>query len=79
MSPSEEAEINKLVKDSAAKLIEHFDTVQIFVTRHRGDLETTQSFEYGEGNFYARLGHITEWISMQDQFQRNAAIKKDNQ
>jgi len=77
MSESDEAEINKLVKDAAVKLAEHFDCVQILVTKHKGGEEVTQSFEHGVGNFYARLGHVREWLCLQDQFQRNHAIRKD--
>lgn len=71
------AEMEELVKRSAAALAEHFDTVQIFVTRHDGGNEITQSYETGRGNFYTRYGQITEWTQMQDQFQRNEAIRRD--
>jgi len=62
------------VKES---LLEHFDSVRIFVTRHNGSEDTTQSYETGGGNFYAQLGQVREWVCIQDQYQRNYAVRKD--
>lgn len=70
-------EDKKVVDEAVAKLSEHFDSVRVFVTRHNGGDGETESYETGGGNFYAQLGQITEWVSIQDQFQRNHAIKKD--
>lgn len=67
----------KIVDNCRDKLMEHFDSVRIFVTKHSGNQENTASFETGGGNFYAQLGQVKEWISIQDQYQRNYAIKKD--
>lgn len=69
----------KLVDDCVAKLMENFDSVRIFVTRHDGSQDSTASYETGGGNFYAQLGQIREWICTQDQYQRNHAIKKDKE
>jgi hypothetical protein len=60
-------------------LAEHFDSVQVFVTVHNGGKEATRALESGSGNFYARLGQVREWVAIQDQYQRNWAIKKDNE
>lgn len=50
-----------------AMLGEHFDTVQIFVTRHEaGSLNGTIGACKGEGNWYARLGYVKEWILQHD-------------
>lgn len=77
MSPDEKQQIQDLVKRHAAQLGEHFDSVQIFVTRHRGEDTTTAAYEYGAGNFLARFGQVVEWLSIQDQYQREEAKRRD--
>lgn len=67
----------KLVDDCVAKLLENFDSVRVFVTRHDGNQENTASYETGGGNFYAQLGQVQEWVCIQEQYQRNHAIRKD--
>lgn len=67
----------KLVDDVREKLMEHFDSVRIFVTRHDGGNAETCSYETGGGNFYAQLGQISEFMAIQDQYQRNHAIRED--
>lgn len=64
---SEEDEIakadNERVMAALQTLIEHFDTVQIFVTRHEaGRCDGTIHVIHGEGNYFARLGQISEWV-----------------
>lgn len=66
------------VKQAADLLIEHFDSVRIFVTKHGSD-DSTSCFEIGRGNFYAQFGQVTEWLSIQDQYQRNEPIRRDNE
>lgn len=55
----------RVLKAHTHALMSRFDTVQIFVTKHDDKDGSTQSFVFGEGNFYARLGQIEEWISAQ--------------
>ncbi len=46
-------------------LREHFDTVQIFTTKHgctNGDGIGTISFRKGFGNYYARYGQVQQWL-----------------
>jgi hypothetical protein len=74
----DESTIKQMVDESAAKLAEHFDSVQVFVTIHDGGKERTHSYETGRGNFYSRYGQVSEWVSMQDQLQRNEAVRRDN-
>jgi hypothetical protein len=51
------------LKAAVNGLIEHFDTVQIFATRHEsGTLDGTVAASRGGGNWYARIGHVKEWI-----------------
>lgn len=70
-------ELREKVDAVVAQLSEHFDSVRIFVTLHNGGEEATQSYETGGGNFYAQLGQVREWVTIQDQYQKNWAIRKD--
>lgn len=51
-----EVEIDKRI----AELMIHFDTVQIFVTRV--DDGITMGAARGNGNWYARVGHVSCWV-----------------
>lgn len=53
------------VEAAASALIEHFDSVRIFVTKHDGEKDATGSFTSGKGNFFAQQGQIAEWMLIQ--------------
>jgi hypothetical protein len=77
---SENETLKAIIEKHASELAEHFDSVRVFCTKHpEGSSSETVTFEEGRGNFYAQLGQIVEWMSIQDQFQRNYAIKKDKE
>jgi hypothetical protein len=58
----------KLMDDALQGLGEHFDSVQIFVTRHEaGEKGGTLAVKRGCGNIYARYGQIREWLIEQDE------------
>ncbi len=48
-----------------AQLMEHFDTVEIFVTSYQPN-QTTNYTARGSGNWFARKGQIQEWIMRSD-------------
>lgn len=73
-----EQEVIRIAEEAKAKLMEHCDSVQIFVTKHDGGESETASYETGGGNFMARYGQISEWLEIQRQYQRNYAIRKDS-
>lgn len=50
----------EILKKASQGLIQHFDTVQIFVTRHEG--EGTVRGNWGNGNWYARFGQVSLWV-----------------
>lgn len=55
-------------------LMEHFDTVQIFVTRHeQAALDGTVNVAYGAGNWFARRGQVGHWCMKQDEFDKERA------
>lgn len=74
------AEIQTLVDDAVAKLREHCDSVQIFVTVTPDDGSSdTWGCESGKGNFYARAAQIEEWVRMQHQRQTEYTKRKIRQ
>lgn len=57
-----------IVKRFAEALGEHFDTVQIFVTRHEsGTYGGTLNINYGVGNWPARYGQVSHWMLKQNE------------
>lgn len=67
----------KLRLDNIAKeLGEHCDSVRLFVTipTERG---ISVAMDSGCGNIYAQLGQVREWLCIQNQYQRNWAIRND--
>lgn len=49
------------IKVATASLGEHFDTVQIFVTRYDPESGTT-NINWGSGDYFARLGKVRHWL-----------------
>lgn len=65
----------ELVQKHIAQLSEHFDSVQIFVTRHDGESGSTLGVNLGEGNWYARRGHVEDWLTAIDNVTASEAIE----
>lgn len=57
----------KMVEKAAEELSEHFDSVQIFCTRHEGAKGTTEHIMLGKGNWFARMGSVQEFITRNDE------------
>ncbi len=68
----------KIVDSAKDRLLEHFDSVRIFVTSHKGENDNTQAYTIGGGNFYTQYGQVLEWKARQDQ-QNREDVKKDNE
>jgi len=69
----------EMVKKHAEALGEHFDSVQIFTTRHEPTTAGgTATVQYGVGNYYARYGQAREWVLKQDEWTRVEARKEDD-
>lgn len=80
MDQHDKDHIRSLMDKACEQIIEHCDSVRIFVTKHSGDGTVNTTFiDSGRGNFYAQLGQVREWLVIQEQYQRNWAIKKDEQ
>lgn len=69
-------ELTQLIEGTVMRLMEHVDSVQIFVTRHKpaGKDTATQHYSWGDGNFYTRYGHIKSWIIKQDAIIRSEVL-----
>jgi len=54
---------DKALKAAVDELMQFYDTVQVFVTKYKGDEnDATQGQVFGRGNLFARLAHIELWI-----------------
>lgn len=75
-----DADLERIEK-VAQVLGEHFDTVQIFATRHEPGAKDagTYRFSAGCGNWYARYGQVREWMLMQDEMAREKARRRYNE
>lgn len=62
------------VRETCNALMEHFDSVQIFATRHEaGELSGTVQVDFGRGNWFARRGQIHDWCVKEDEVTRQQA------
>lgn len=57
----------KILRSHAAQLMEHFDSVQIVVTRFDSDVQQTFKGNQGCGNWYANFGAVKEWLEEQNE------------
>lgn len=55
-----------LLKKAAGQLMEHFDTVQIFVTKQCDGADGTVNANWGCGNWFARYGQVNGWLIYQN-------------
>jgi hypothetical protein len=57
------------IQTAVEGLGEHFDTVQIFVTRveHDGNDGMTMNANWGTGNWFARKGQVQDWLTKIDE------------
>ena len=63
-----------LMQSHLDQLGEHFDTVQIFCTKHEPETANgTINIKYGSGNIFARIGQCADWIEQQRQYTRTDA------
>lgn len=60
LDDSEEKSL-EVVKRASDGLLEHFDTVQIFVSRYSPEIGT-ETVHWGGGDWFSRYGLIKDWI-----------------
>lgn len=69
-----------LIREALNKLSEHFDSVQIFATRHEsGELDGTVNITLGTGNWFTRYGHVRSWLVRNDEQERITMRKKEGE
>jgi hypothetical protein len=61
--PDRGDEDTTILRNCCARLSEHFDTVQIVVTREQQG--GTMMGHYGDGNVYARIASAQQWLKTQ--------------
>jgi len=80
MENEDMADINdrevKIVESAARCLMEHFDTVQVFVTRY--EKENTTMLATGFGNWFARHGQVSQWLQREEEGLR-CSVRADNE
>lgn len=54
-----------IIEKHIAQLMEHFESVQIIATKIEGD--ETIAASKGDGNWYARVGSVRDWLAQQDE------------
>ena len=67
----------EIVQRHIDQLLEHFDTVHVFCTRHEPD-KGTFNISRGDGNFFARFGQISEWITQSNE-QTKMSVRTDEE
>lgn len=73
MNEAEKKAFEELVQSHCRQLGEHVDSVQIFVSKQNDGGEGTSSYAFGSGNFYTRLGQVSEWVVRQEEYVREEA------
>jgi hypothetical protein len=64
------------LRQHVAALAEHFETVQIFATRHEQGRGTIHC-AWGSGNYYARAGHVRAWLAKEDEGERDSVRARE--
>lgn len=79
MSADDMSERDMARVDQALDLLrEHFDTIQIFVSRNEsGELDGTVTVHKGVGNWFARFGQVRAWMIKEEQSLR-LEVKPDD-
>jgi len=71
LSSDGQYEDEKFLEKKVAEIMEKFDSVQIFATRYTpGDGNKSVSVTKGNGEWYARVGLVKDWIIRQDECTR---------
>lgn len=74
---TEDPDLERL-RDAANALGEHFDTVQILVTRHEEGETGTVNASWGTGNWFARFGQVREWVIKSEERSRELIRRDDS-
>lgn len=78
LSMYNQKEIEKQIETFCSSIMEHADSVRVFVTSHDGVADNSYAFSMGKGNFFAQVGQVREWIVRQDQYIKIDACKESS-
>lgn len=79
MTPEQKDALLEIMKGHVSRMMEHFDTVQVFCTQVDSDNKTTTTtYRWGAGNWYARYGQVKEWTTYEEQL-KNSNDKEQDQ
>lgn len=68
------------VQKHVNELLDHFDSVQIFTTRHMpAELDGTITCNRGGGNWHSRYGQVREWVVYEEERIRTHARKSEEE
>ena len=67
----------QILEGTCMRLMEHFDSVRIFVTKHDARAQETSQMTVGRGNLFAQLGQVDVWRVRQDEIVRDGLRKED--
>jgi hypothetical protein len=62
LNGNEENSDMSVIEKHCTELMKKFDTVQLFCSRHEIDTGGTVNCHTGQGNFFARYGHVKQWV-----------------
>lgn len=65
-----------IVKSHCAMLQEHFDSVQVFVTRYDSSAGTV-NVAWGSGNYFSRYGQVVQWIEKENAIETERATEDE--
>lgn len=68
---------SEIVQRHVNQLSEHFDTVQILVTRYDRQ-QCTTNIARGTGNWFARYGQMRSFVMREDERERKTIEREDN-
>ena len=67
-----------LLEQHVNQLAEHFDSVQIFVTRSDPQQDGTVNANRGTGNWFTRYGQVRSWLVKADERSRQEVQKEES-
>ena len=76
---AEAERFQKILRSHVAQLMEHFDSVEVVVTKYDSENERTYKGNRGGGNWYANYGACKEWVQEQEAKLRRHAIREDEE
>jgi hypothetical protein len=79
MNEAEEKQRMDIVLKAVNDLGEHFDSVRVFVSEHRGEEDGTLKLTAGVGNYITQFGQIRLWMLLQEERERVQAMEYEEE